>query len=386
MEEILYKLNPWWSGKKMTSSTQRISYINNIDAHINSKEIIFLTGLRRVGKTTILFQYIEKLLQKVSPESILFVNLDSFALLEYSIHDIVEEYRKIHKKKTDDFFYLFLDEITSRPDFEKELKSFYDIDNIKIICTSSIATMMRDKKARLTGRTITIEVLPLTFTEFLQFKTVTISKADKARLKGYFHDYLRLGGMPQFVLTENEQYLNETVQNIIHKDIISQYNVTSERVIKELFVLLCERVGKTISYNKIANILSISVDSVKRYISYFESAYLFYVINRHSKSPNENVTSPKKIYAGDVGIRNIVTGFKDLGSIYENLVFLHIKHKKPAYYFENGIEIDFIIKNHIIEAKYGQKLNEKQRKVFDAFKGKKSLAEDADFFIKNRYI
>jgi uncharacterized protein len=381
MQDTLYKLNPWWSNKKIEPSTKRSKYLKIIEENISSKEIIFLTGLRRVGKTTILLQYIERLLKKEDPSSILFINLDSFALLEYSIHDIVEEYRKIHKKASDEFFYLFLDEVTSKPDFEKELKSFYDIDKVKIFCTSSIATMMRDKKALLTGRTITIEVLPLSFIEFLEFKNVTITKADKAKAEGYFKDYLRIGGMPQFVLIENEQYLNETVQNIIHKDIIAQYNITSERIIKELFVLLCERVGKTISYSKIANILSISIDSVKRYIGYFESAYLFYIIDRFSKSPNENVTSPKKIYAGDVGIRNIVTGFRDLGSIYENLVFLQIKNIKPKYYFENGVEIDFIAKDYMIEAKYGQEMTDKQQKIFDSFKGKKEIASGYEYFL-----
>ncbi|MFT4326085.1 MAG: ATP-binding protein [Candidatus Woesearchaeota archaeon] len=381
MEDILYKLNPWWDNKKIETSHTRPKYLSAIESHIKSKEIIFLTGLRRVGKTTILLQYIEKLLISTKPESILFVNLDTFALLEYTIHDIIEEYRKIHKKSTEEFFYLFLDEVTSKPDFEKELKSLYDVDNVKIICTSSIATMMRDKKARLTGRTITIEIMPLTFTEFLTFKEVTVSKSDKSKLEGYFRDYLRIGGMPQYVLTEKEDYLNETVQNIIHKDIISQYNISSERVIKELFVLLCERIGKTISYSKLANTLSISIDSVKRYIGYFEASYLFYIVHRYSKSPNENITSPKKIYAGDVGIRNIVTGFRDLGAIYENLVFLQIKHKNPFYYLKDGVEIDFITKNVLIEAKYGQTMNEKQQKLFDTFSGDKKIASGVEFFM-----
>ncbi len=383
MKDILYKLNPWWKQKKTIVSKLRPDYVKEIDKHILTKEIIFLTGLRRVGKTTIMHQYIQKLLENTDPSSILFVNLDTFALLEFTIHDIVEEYRKIHKKNADEFFYLFLDEVTSKIDFEKELKSFYDVDAMKIICTSSIATMMRDKRALLTGRTITIEVLPLTFTEFLDFKEVTITESDKSKLQGYFEDYMRLGGMPQYVLTENDLYLNETVQNIIHKDIISQYNITSERVIKELFVLLCERVGKTISYSKLANILSISVDSVRRYIGYFESAYLFYVIQRYSKSPNENITSPKKIYAGDVGIRNIVTGFRDLGSIYENLVYLKVKHNDPNYFYENGIEIDFCYKDTLIEAKFGQEMTDKQQKLFDSFKAKnKIIASGVEFFLE----
>ncbi len=383
MEAELYKQNPWWEEEFEEKSYKRDIYLNKIFENIKNKEIIFLTGLRRIGKTTIMKQEIQVLLQqKVSPKDILFLNLDSFNLLEYSIHQLVEKYREIHKKSIKDFFYLFLDEVVSKENFEQELKSLYDTENIKIICSSSIATLMHDKKAFLTGRTRTIEVMPLTFQEFLQFKEAKIKKSDRAVLESYFKDYLKLGGVPYYVLTEDKEYLNELVQSIIYKDIIAYHHISNEKVIKELFVLLCERVGKAMSYNKLANILKISVDSVKRYIDYFEKAYLFYTVDKYSKSYNEKVTSPKKIYIGDVGIKNLITGFRDLGASYENLVFLKIKHLEPYYYIEKSIEIDFRTKNLLIEAKYNNKLSEKQLKTFNSVKVKeKIVANGVDFLI-----
>jgi predicted AAA+ superfamily ATPase len=136
------------------------------------------------------------------------------------------------------------------------------------------------------------------------------------------------------------------------------------------------------SYNKIAEILNISVDSAKRYIGYFEKAYLFYVVDRYSKSANEKLTSPKKIYIGDVGIKNSITGFKDLGASYENLVFLSIKDKNPAYYLDNSIELDFITADSIIEAKYNQDLDKGQKQLFNSLKIKnKIIANGSSFFI-----
>lgn len=382
IEPELYKQNPWWDGKFKEESYAREKYNGQVLKNIKSKEIIILTGLRRVGKTTIIKQIISKLLEDTKPEDILFISLDSFNLLEFSIHQLIEEYRKIHKKSVSDFFYLFLDEVSSRDNFEKELKSIYDNESIKVICTSSIATLLRDKKASLTGRTRTIEVMPLDFQEFLQFKKATIAKSDKAKLESYFKDYLKIGGMPKYVLTEDKSYLNELVENIIYKDIIAYHKITAEKTIKELFVLLCQRVGKPMSYNKIAEILKISVDSAKRYIGYFEKAYLFYTVDRYAKSYNEKVTSPKKIYIGDVGIKNIVTGFKDLGASFENLVFLKIKHENPAYYFENSAEIDFITKDTVVEAKYGREMEKKQKELFDSIRLKnKLLAQDYTFFL-----
>ena len=379
----LYKQNPWWEGKFEDKSIQREIYLNEIFRNIKSKEIVFLTGLRRIGKTTLLMQIISKLLtNKTKPEDILFIRLDSFNLLAHSIHQLIEEYRMIHKKAASDFFYLFLDEVTSRNDFEQELKSLYDNENIKVICSSSIATLMRDKKARLTGRTKTIEVMPLTFQEFLQFRGAKIGKADKAKLESYFNDYLKIGGIPYYVLTEDRAYLNELIESIVYKDIIAYHKISGEKAVKELFVLLCQRVGKPMSYNKLAEILKISVDSVKRYVGYFEKAYLFYAVDRYSKSPNERVTSPKKIYIGDIGIKNIITEFKDFGASYENLVFLKIKHKNPNYYLENSVEIDFITKDSLIEAKYNQELNEKQLEAFNAIKSKKKIvANGYKFFL-----
>ena len=137
------------------------------------------------------------------------------------------------------------------------------------------------------------------------------------------------------------------------------------------------------SYNKISEILKISVNSAKRFVGYFEKAYLFYIVDRYSKSLNERITSPKKVYIGDVGIKNVITGFKDLGASYENLVFLKIKEKHPFYYLENSTEIDFITEDSLIEAKYNQELEKKQKEVFDSLKIKnKIVAVGYKFFIQ----
>jgi uncharacterized protein len=383
IEAELFKQNPWWEGKFKEKSYPREKYLKEIFDNIKSKEIIILTGLRRIGKTTITKQVINQLLEnKTKPEEIFFISLDSFNLLEFSIHQLIEEYRKIQKMSSSDFFYLFLDEVSSRSNFEQELKSIYDNENIKVICSSSIATLMRDKKASLTGRTKTIEIMPLDFQEFLIFKEAEIGRSDSAKLESYFRDYLKIGGVPYYVLTGDKTYLNELIESVIYKDIIAYHKITAEKTIKELFILLCQRVGKPMSYNKISEILKISVNSAKRFVGYFEKAYLFYIVDRYSKSLNERITSPKKVYVGDVGIKNTITGFKDLGASYENLVFLNIKDKHPAYYLKDTIEIDFITEDTLIEAKYNQELGKKQKELFDSLKIKnKIVAVGYKFFI-----
>ncbi len=387
LEAELFKQNPWWEKPFSEESIPRPEYVDLAEKGLQNREIVFLIGLRRIGKTTVMRQLLNRLLAKgVKAEDVFFVNMDSFSLMGHSIHALVEKYRQIHKKAAAGFFYLFLDEVVSREGFEKELKSLYDNDNVKMVCSSSMATALRDKKALLTGRTKTIEVKPLSFQEFLVFKKAGAGRADRAKLEGYFDDYLRLGGVPLYVLNEDKDYLNELVEGIIYKDIIAYHKIGNEKVVKELFALLCRRVGKPTSYNKLARMLGVSVDSVKRYVGYFEKACLFHQVERNAKSLNEKITSPKKIYAGDVGIKNLVTGENDRGASFENLVFLKIREEKPEYLYEDGVEIDFITRDAVIEAKYQGEPNERQALKLGSLKKKKKtvVAKGVDFFLEKQ--
>ncbi|MFT4310975.1 MAG: DUF4143 domain-containing protein [Candidatus Woesearchaeota archaeon] len=153
------------------------------------------------------------------------------------------------------------------------------------------------------------------------------------------------------------------------------------KIIFDLFRLLCERVGKQISYNKIGNILGIDHQTVSLYIQYFTNSYLFYEIERKGKV-NQRIKSNKKIYCSDIGLRNNITGIRDLGAIYENLVFNHIKQHKPYFIYEQGYEIDFAYQDTLIEAKYGQLLEGEQKELFDNLKYKnKIIANDHRFFL-----
>ena len=191
------------------------------------------------------------------------------------------------------------------------------------------------------------------------------------------------GGMPEYVLTGDVTYLQNLIENIISKDIIAHYNIRNKQVIKDFYKLLMERSGKQLTFNKIANILEISVDSAKRYFYYFEDTYLIYSVEKYGKL-NERLKSAKKIYASDVGLRNVVTGYRDKGAIFENLIYLQIKEQNPSYLYEDGVEIDFITQEGVlIEAKFNSVLNAKQQKLFDKFESKKRLVVNGvDGFMK----
>lgn len=385
MESIFYKSNPWWEEDYVFSGVSREIYLNQLSQYLNNKDILFLTGLRRVGKTSILKNFISELIQRkgVDPKEIFYISLDLYALDDYSIAEIVNEYRKIQKLPSSQKIYLFLDEVTSKKNYQQELKNFYDLENIKIFASSSSASLLKDKNAYLTGRQRIMEVMPLTFNEYLQFKEISIKKADAHLYESYFEEYMQDGGMPEYVLTGDVTYLQNLIDNIISKDIIAHYNIRNNQVVKDFYKLLMERSGKQLTFNKIANILEISVDSARRYFYYFEETYLIYSVEKYGKL-NERLKSAKKIYASDVGLRNVITGYRDKGAIFENLIYLQIKEQNPSYLYVDGIELDFITEDGIlIEAKFNSVLNAKQQKLFDKFETKKKLVVNGvDGFMK----
>jgi uncharacterized protein len=371
MEEIFYRYNPWWEEDYQTSGIiLRPLILRQLIPLLKTKDIIILTGLRRIGKTTFMKILIKHLIdeEKISPLKIFYISLDDYLLMNKSVLEIVDDYRKTHKLRFDEKIFLFLDEIAYRKDFEVQLKNLYDNQNVKIFASSSQSSVLKKRKSLITGRAKIIEILPLDFDEYLSFKQITLGKKDAHLIDKYFEEYLQYGGIPEFVLRGDMEYLKELVDDIILKDIAAEYNVKDNFLLKDFFLLLMERSGKVFSINKLANILKVSPDTVRRYLEYFQNTYLIHLLPRFGKT-NERLLSAKKIYAADLGIRNIFTGFRDKGSLFENYVYLKLKHLEPAYIYKDGIEIDFITSNKIlIEVKYREELKGRQLELFNNIK------------------
>ena len=276
MEALFYKSNPWWEEEYVYDGRDREIYLEVLMQYFQNRDIIFLTGLRRVGKTSILKSLISRLIndEQIEAKKIFYISLDLLALADMSIEEILTAYRKLHKLSSKEKIYLFLDEVTAKKEYQQALKNLYDLEDIKIYASSSSASLLRDKNAYLTGRQRLVEVMPLNFDEYLQFKEIHIKKADGYLKESYFEQYMNDGGMPEYVLTGDISYLQNLIDNIIYKDIIAYHNIRSESVVKDFFKLLMERSGKQLSLHKMAKILDIGVDTVRRYLSYFEDTYL----------------------------------------------------------------------------------------------------------------
>jgi hypothetical protein len=376
MDDLLFRYNPWWeSGETQEDLIDRPAFFELLKRHFTSKQIVFLTGLRRVGKTTLLKMFIRHLIkvEKIKAAHIFYISLDEYAFSKKSILEIVEEYRKVQKLSYEVKVYLFLDEVASKENFAQQLKNLYDSHNVKVYASSSSASVLKNNKPYLTGRSMVIEVMPLDFREYLKFKKIVIRKADQHLVERYFEEYMNTGGIPEYVLNGEIEYLKELVDDIIYKDIAAIYNVKNIQLLKDYFMLLMERAGKAVSINKIAHILNISPDTAKRYLQMFIDTYLIHAIPRYGKT-NERLLAPKKIYAADLGIRTLFTGFRDKGSLFENYVYLKIRDQHPGYIYEEGIEIDFMTeKQELYEVKYNGETTDKQEALMKKTKAKKKI-------------
>ncbi|MGC8650656.1 MAG: ATP-binding protein [Hydrogenobaculum sp.] len=385
IEEVFYRFNPWWENDYKISAIERPKYVDKLIGYLGKKEIELITGIRRVGKSTIFKLTISNLINKlgINPKHIFYISLDFYGIEDKTILDILEDYFKIQGIPFEQRVYVFLDEIAYKKNFSQQLKNIYDLYNIKLFATSSSASILKDENAYLTGRSRITEILPLDFEEFLSFKNLKITRANAHLTYTYFEKYMELGGIPQYVITEDIEYIKQLTDDIIYKDIIHFHNIKEVSLLRDFFYLLMERSGKQFSLNKISKVLGISVDTARRFFEYFKDTFLIYTVERCGKL-NERIRSSKKIYVADVGVRNAITGFKDKGAIFENLVFLKIKSKNPCYVYEDSVEIDFFTEDKtLVEVKYNAKMTKKQMETFNNYEAKaKIVVDNVEKFLK----
>ncbi|MCK5843484.1 MAG: ATP-binding protein, partial [Victivallales bacterium] len=260
VRQLFHRYNPWWSGKfRLSGIIPRERILGTLKSLCSSKEIVIITGLRRIGKTTLMRMLIKHLVseRRVDPKCVFYITLDDYSLRGETLAAIIDEYRSLHKLRVSDEISLFLDEVTAMPDYEVQLKNLFDLGSVKIFASSSSASVLRSGKAHITGRHKVVEIPPLDFEEYLQFKRIVISPMDGHLRKVYFEDFLKTGGIPEYVLTGDIAYLHQLVDNVICKDIAAFHGIKSVGVLKNFFLLLMERAGKSVSVNKLARILDI---------------------------------------------------------------------------------------------------------------------------------
>ncbi|MFW6286038.1 MAG: ATP-binding protein [Nanoarchaeota archaeon] len=353
--EILESQNPWWFNENFDIGINRLNFFNNIIKYINLQEILFLIGVRRTGKSTLMYQLINYLLNKnVKSKEILFINFDE-PFLKSNVNnsqlliEIIENYLILNKDINK--LYVFLDEIQVYPYWSESLKYLYDVKkNIKIIASGSSSNLIESKLAiKLSGRYFYENIYPLSFGEYLNFNN--LNKIKSIEYKYYFDKYLLEGGFPRVVLEKDDKIKIELLKNyfqtIYLKDIIIPNNLRNNQEVYNLLYYLLSNVSKLYSYNSLVKVLNISVDTIKEYISFANKSYFIFNLSMYSDSVKKQLVNPKKIYSVDTGLANSISFrfSEDKGRLLENLVFIELKRReKEVYYHRGKKECDFVIK------------------------------------------
>ncbi|MDP2947556.1 MAG: ATP-binding protein [Nanoarchaeota archaeon] len=404
--EILKEWNPWWEDKKLVKELEgkpRPQYKNLLDS-INIREITIIIGVRRSGKSTLMYQMVDNLLNKdINPEQILFINLEDKKLIGIDLDEIYNTYREnLNQNKK---AYIFIDEIHRKKDWESWIRKKYDLKtNDKFIISGSCSHLLKKEYSTLlTGRNLTFEIFPLSFQEYLFFKGESIDKdklkkniiLDKTKynILNNLKKYFSIGGFPE-VFFKPEKYkikiLEQYFDDILYKDIIDRYNLNSQKT-KDLALFLMTNFTSLISLRNLRNSLGISYDSTKDYLSYYKEAFLFFTLDHFSYSFKEQKIIASKIYCIDNGLRNAVSFkfSKDEGKLAENVVFIELKRRdKEIYYWKKKNEIDFIIKNRdnsltAINVSYTDEIDKRETISLLEFKSEFKKTKDLILLTKN---
>ena len=375
MKEILYKHNEQWTGHRAETGISRKLLAKLIDA-LEVKHVIAIAGPRRSGKSYLFRQLLDHLQTTLSTplENTLKINFED----PYFIHrkedptlldELYSEYLTLKNPKGRQ--YIFLDEIQNIKDWQYWLRDMYDrCDDLKFFVTGSNAEMLSiEIDTHLTGRVISYENFPFSFSELLQsssdLKQNTIQPRNETSLnEQYFHEKEKLlhhlertfqfSFFPEVCDLNNPELasdiLNQYFSNVLFKDIIPRFSIRNSRVVEELAYYLSTNFTSEFSYGKLAKVVNSNENTVKDYISYFEKAYLFYVVPFFDYSLKKQLRREKKIYISDVGLRT-ATAFqfsKDSGRYIENIVFNALRARYKDIYFwksKSGSEIDFLIRH-----------------------------------------
>lgn len=301
----------------------------------------------------IISRYLE---QGISENQIIYYRLDDLEnenLLNYkSLYENVKGRLQIGKMN-----YIFLDEIQLCKDFQKAVEFLYNQKNADIYLTGSNSDLLSGEIASLlSGRYITIDMQPFSFSEYLRGREE--NNLPVGNQEQCFSDYVRYGSLPFTVQLKNDerninQYLNGVYNTILLKDISARHQINDISNLESVIRFMFANTANICTSKKISDTLTsggrkISQPTVENYMRYLEECFMVYKVSRYDIKGKEYLKSLCKYYIADTGLRNMLLGYRnmDTGHILETLVFLELKRRKYEIYTGKlgDLEIDFIAK------------------------------------------
>lgn len=384
----LREVNPWWSGAFPGAllGTPRDAYILKMREAMKRRNIVAVLGLRRAGKTTLLFQLAKKLLDE--SRHVVFCRIEDIYEGLGSLKEILDayEFSSGADLKNEEAVFL-LDEIQYFEKWQTELKRFVD-SGYKIsfvVSGSSKIQIYQDASESLVGRITFVEVAPLSFSEFVLFSGLSVKKPEfvldgkklrhsyselapkRNKLHSLLDEYLEIGGFPEWFKVKDrfrwkDILLNEYLALTIFKDIVRLFKIKDPLLIQKLAKDAAVNSTERFNYSGIAKRLDTDRETVRLYLSYLSSSRLCHVLDSYTRGGKLREKREKKLVFGEAGMKNAIAG-PDKPRDVETVVGLHLIHHGHAekafftpFYWKNDSEVDFVLETDDllmpIETKY----------------------------------
>ena len=331
--------------------------VNPRDFHFEEAGNYVFAGMRRAGKSYLLYQQMQELLAKgLAPQEMLYVNFEDERLSGMNSSDLnllLETHLEMYGAKP----VLFLDEIQNINGWEKFARRLADTKHRIYITGSNAKMLSKDIQTTLGGRFIAVDVYPYNFKEYLNASNTDFSGKSifstqgKAKVLRKFNDYFRFGGLPEnLMFSSKRDYLTGIYQKIYLGDIAARHSIDNLLALRILFKKLAESVKQPISYNRIANTVSsagakASTNTIINYIDYAKDAWLIIPVKNIAGKIVEKETKPKYYYT-DNGILNLFL-LDGTTSLLENLVAINLLRKygcdDSVFFYNKDIEVDFYV-------------------------------------------
>lgn len=326
---------------------------------VDIDRVITLTGARRTGKTSLFFRMIRELRRQMPAERILYLNFEDDRLFGCSLEDmdmILDVYFSLYPAAPQQIVYFFFDEIQRIKGWETFVRRIKDTLPARVYVTGSSASLLgREIATALRGRTLTYEVFPLQFREYLvwQEKPDRVGTSqDNQQIQHAFQAYLSTTAFPELITwrpQERIMALQEYIDLIIYRDVAERLQLANTHTLKYLIHYLLVHAGNPLSVNAVFKDLKgqgvrTSKDSLYEYMDLLEDVYAIFMVPVFSRNLKVQQRNPKKLYILDHGLKKAVSMGTDQGALLENILFLDLRRRYAnLYYWQDEQEVDFIV-------------------------------------------
>jgi predicted AAA+ superfamily ATPase len=367
IKDVLLELNPWWKEPFNVQNYKERKIYSEIQEFMHLPQIIALTGLRRVGKTTLMLKLVEDTIRGgLSPTNILYFSFDEFR--EVELREVLKEYevlveRGLHAGR----FLVLFDEIQKLEGWEDQLKALYDVHkrNIKFVISGSESLFIRRwSKETLAGRLFEFRVEPLSFQEYLVFRGIRYTPVGvyERELEKLFDEFIYTQGFPELVSIDDKsvarKYLRESiVEKVIFRDLPSLLGIKDISVIESLLNILVEEPGQLIEISELAGTLKVSRKTLSNYLTYLEQSFLLRKLYNFSTGRRKVERKLRKYYPVIASV-DLVFGKDDFSRsrVFEWAV---VNQLKAEFFWRDPYknEVDVVLgkrKPIPLEVKYGK--------------------------------